>query len=127
MFRHYELPAHDGCRTKAGGLKDGVNDLVGDAVAVGLQGGAGGDDILLDIGFGQRNLLLGALTGLGNGGGTGLAGLLAAIIQSLKYGQLSFAQTRFILSGTLSGDSDIGARLLNGSLGTFTALGQHGL
>ena len=127
MFRHYELPAHDGCRTNAGGLKDGVNDLVGDAVAISLQSGAGGGDFLLDLSFGLRNLLLGAFAGLGHGGGTGLDGLLAAIIQSLEYGQLRFAQTGFILSGALRGGGDIGARLLNCSLGTLTTLGQHSL
>ena len=79
-------PAHDGCRTGAGGLKNAANDLVGDAVAIGLQSGAGGGGLLLDLGLGLRNLLLGAFAGLGHGGGTSLHRLLAAVVQGLEYG-----------------------------------------
>ena len=77
--------------------------------------------------LGLRNLLLGAFAGLGHGGGTGLDRLLAAIVQSLEYGQLRFAQTRFVFIGALRGDADIGARLLNRSLGPLASLGQHSL
>ncbi len=88
---------------------------------------AGGSGLLLDLGLGLRNLLLGAFAGLGNGGGTSFNRLLAAVVQGFKDGQLRFAQSRLIFLGALCGDGDISARLLDRSLGPLAALGQYGL
>jgi hypothetical protein len=103
-----------------------AHDLDGETTGIGFQAGECLFFGLINAGTSLLDLLMGAGTSLLDGIGTGLQSLLTPEFLIPENFQTSFAQALLVVGGAGFGDSDVGASLFHGSLGTAAALGQNG-
>ncbi len=92
-----------------------------------MQGRTSRRHVLIDGQLRFAELLLGALTGLGQCLYAQLLGLLTAGVLGLEHSQPRIAQLLFVFLGPGFGRCNVGTRFRDGSLGTLATLSQDPL